>query len=133
MDFVRTLGADHVLDYTQEDVTKNRKRYDLIFDIAAYRSISENKRILSSGGIYVVAGGSMARIFQVMLRSTIGFKNMKIIVGQANQKDLSFIGELMTSGQVKSRIDKCFPLNETAEAIRYLEDGHASGKVVITV
>jgi NADPH:quinone reductase-like Zn-dependent oxidoreductase len=133
MDFVRSLGADHVLDYTQEDVTKNKKPYDLIFDIAAYRSISENKRILSSGGIYVVAGGSMARIFQVMLRSTIGVKNMKIIVGQVNQKDLILIGELMTSGQVKSRIDKCYPLNETAEAIRYLEDGRASGKVVITV
>jgi len=68
-----------------------------------------------------------------MLRSMTGVKNMKIIVGQANQKDLIFIGELMTKGQVKSRIDKCFPLNETAEAIRYLEDGRASGKIVITV
>jgi NADPH:quinone reductase-like Zn-dependent oxidoreductase len=133
MDFVRSLGADHVIDYTQEDVTKNKKRYDLIFDTAAYRSISENKRILNSGGIYVVAGGSMARIFRLMLRSMTGAKNMKLIVGQTNQKDLNFIGELMTTGQVKSRIDKCFPLSETAEAIRYLEDGRARGKVVITV
>jgi len=133
MDFVRSLGADQVIDYTQEDVTKNKQRYNLIFDTAAYRSISEYKRILSSGGIYVLAGGSMVRIFQLMLRSMIGFKNMGLIIGQANQKDLIFIRELMTTGKVKSMIDKCYPLNETAEAIRYLEDGHARGKVVITV
>ncbi len=72
MDFVRSMGADHVIDYTREDVTKNKQQYDLIFDTAAYRSISEYKRILSPGGIYVLAGGSMARIFQLMLISMTG-------------------------------------------------------------
>jgi NADPH:quinone reductase-like Zn-dependent oxidoreductase len=133
MDLVRSIGADHVIDYTQEDVTQNKQQYDLIFDIAAYRSVSKYKRILSSGGIYVLAGGSMARIFQLMLKSKTGAKNMRLMVAKINQKDLLFITELMSAGKVKSIIDKRYPLNETAAALRYLEEGHARGKVVITV
>ena len=133
MDLVRSIGADHVIDYTQEDVTKNGKLYDLIFDIAAYRSISEYKLIMSSGGIYVLAGGSMPRIFQLMLKSMTGVKNMRLVVANVNQKDLLFIKELLESGKVKSIIDKRYPLNETAEALRYLEEGRARGKVVISV
>jgi len=133
MGLVRSIGADHVVDYTQENVTKNKQQYDLIFDIAAYRSISKYKRILSSGGIYVLAGGSMVRIFQLMFMSMTGVKNMGIIAAKINQKDLLFIIELMNAGKVKSMIDKRYPLNETAEALRYLEEGHARGKVVITV
>ncbi|MBE3112402.1 MAG: NAD(P)-dependent alcohol dehydrogenase [Acidobacteria bacterium] len=133
MGLVRSIGADHVIDYTQEDVTKNGNLYDLIFDIAAYRSISEYKRILSSGGIYVLAGGSIARIFQLMLKSMTGVKNMRLVVAHISQKDLLFIIELMNAGKVKSIIDKRYPLNETAEALRYLEEGHARGKVVISV
>jgi NADPH:quinone reductase-like Zn-dependent oxidoreductase len=133
MDLVRSIGADHVIDYTQEDVTKNKQCYDLIFDIAAYRSISEYKRILSSSGIYVLAGGSIARIFQLMFMSMTGAKNMGFMVAKISQKDLLFIVELINAGKVKSIIDKRYPLNETAEALRYLEEGHARGKVVITV
>jgi len=133
MDLVRSIGADYVVDYTQQDVTKNKQQYDLIFDIAAYRSISDYKRILSPGGKYVLAGGSMARIFQLMFKSMMRAKNMKLIVANANQKDLLFIAELMSAGKVKSIIDKRYPLNETAEALRYLEEGHARGKVVISV
>jgi NADPH:quinone reductase-like Zn-dependent oxidoreductase len=132
-DVVRSIGADHVIDYTQEDVTKNKQQYDLILDIAAYRSISKYKRILSSCGIYVMAGGSMARMFQLMFMSMTGVKNMKSMLANINQKDLLFILELISAGKVKSIIDKRFPLNETAEALRYLEEGHARGKVVITV
>ncbi|MCX6567814.1 MAG: NAD(P)-dependent alcohol dehydrogenase [Candidatus Aminicenantes bacterium] len=133
MDLVRSIGADHVIDYTQEDVTKNGKLYDLIFDVAAYRSISEYKRILSPGGIYVLAGGSMPRIFQLMLKSMTGAKNMRLVIANANQKDLLFITKLMKMGKVKSIIDKRYPLNETAAALRYLQEGHARGKVVIGV
>jgi len=133
MDLVRSIGADHVIDYTQEDVTKNKQQYDLIFDIAAYHSISEYKRILSSKGIYVIAGGSFARIFQVMFKSRTGAKNMRVMVANINQKDLLFMIELMNAGKVRSVIDKLYPLSETAEALRYLEEGHARGKVVITV
>jgi NADPH:quinone reductase-like Zn-dependent oxidoreductase len=132
-DLVRSMGADRVIDYTQEDVTKNKQQYDLIFDIAAYRSISKYKRILSPGGIYVLVGGSMARIFQLMLMSMTGVKNMGLVVAKMNQKDLLFIIELIKAGKVKPIIDKRYPLNETAEALRYLEEGHARGKVVITV
>jgi NADPH:quinone reductase-like Zn-dependent oxidoreductase len=133
VDFVRSVGADHVIDYTQEDITKNSEQYDLIFDVAGYRSVSEYKRILSSGGIYVLAGGSMMRILQLMFRSMTGVKNMSIMVANVNQKDLLFILELFKAGKVKSIIDKCYPLNKTAEALRYLEEGHTCGKLVITV
>ncbi len=133
MDLVRSIGADHVIDYSQEDVTQNKQKYDLIFDIAAYRSISEYKRILSSRGIYVLAGGSIARIFQLILKSMTGVKNMRLVIANVNQKDLHFIRELLEAGKVKSIIDKRYPLSETAEALRYLEEGHARGKVVISV
>ncbi|MBE0711600.1 MAG: NAD(P)-dependent alcohol dehydrogenase [Candidatus Aminicenantes bacterium] len=133
MDLVRSIGADHVIDYTQEDVTKNGKLYDLIFDIAAFRSISDYKRLLSSEGIYVLAGGSMPRIFQLMLKSMTGAKNMRLVVANANQKDLLFIKELITAGKVRPIIDKRYPLSETAEALRHVEEGRARGKVVIVV
>ena len=133
MDLVGSIGADHVVDYTREDITENKQKYDLIFDIAAYRAISKYKRILSSGGIYVLAGGSIARIFLLMLMSKIGAKNMGVLLAKINQKDLLSIVELMKAGKVKSIIDKRFPLNETAEAVRYLQVGCARGKVVITV
>jgi NADPH:quinone reductase-like Zn-dependent oxidoreductase len=133
MDLVRSIGADQVIDYTQIDITKSKQQYDLIFDTAAYHSISGYKRILSSSGIYVLAGGSMARIFQLMLMSMTGAKNMRLMVANVNQKDLLFIIELVSAGEVKPIIDKCYPLSETAEALRYLQEGHACGKVVITV
>lgn len=133
MDFVRSIGADHVIDYTREDITKNSQQYDLIFDLAAHRSISAYKQILSPGGIYVLAGGSMSRIFQLMFKSMTGVKNMGLMVANINQNDLLFILELFKAGKVKSIIDKSYPLNQTAEALRYLQEGHARGKVVITV
>ncbi len=133
MDLVRSIGADHVIDYTREDVTGNDNKYDLIFDIAAFRSISKYKRVLGPGGAYVLAGGSMARILQLMLMSMTGAKNMGLMVANVNQKDLLTIVELMNAGKVRAIIDRRYPLNETAEALRYLEEGHARGKVVITV
>jgi 2-desacetyl-2-hydroxyethyl bacteriochlorophyllide A dehydrogenase len=133
MDFVRSMGADHVIDYTREDVTKNGQQYDLIFDIAAYRSILNYKRILKSDGIYVLAGGSMPRIFQLMFISMTGTKNMVLIVAKINQEDLLFIKELLEAGKIKPFIDKRYPLNEVADALWYLKKGHARGKIVITV
>ncbi len=109
IDLVHSIGTDYVVDYTKQDVTQNGEQYDLIFDIAAYRSISDYKRILNSGGIYVIAGGSMARIFQMMLLSMTGAKNMGVMVANVNQKDLLFIKELLETGKVKSIIDKRYP------------------------
>jgi NADPH:quinone reductase-like Zn-dependent oxidoreductase len=133
MDLVQSIGADHVVDYTREDVTRIGLCFDLIFDVAAFRSISAYKRILSPTGTYVLAGGSMARIFQSMLKGMTGAKNMKFIGAKVKQEDLLSILELMKAGKVRSIVDKRFPLSETAEAFRYFEEGRTRGKIVIIV
>jgi len=137
LDMVRSIGADQVIDYTQEDFTKKGQRYDLIFAANGYHSIFDYRRALSPSGIYVVAGGSMAQIFQGLLLgpwiSMSGSKKMGSMLAKINQKDLAFLIELHKSGKVKPVIDRCYPLSEVAEAIGYLEEGHAKGKVVIAV
>jgi len=138
VDMVRSMGADHVIDYTQEDFTKNGQRYDFIFAVNGYHSIFDYKRALSPEGVYVMIGGSMGAMFQAMLLgpviSMIGSQKMGSMgVAKPNQKDLVFMKELLEAGKVVPRIDRRYPLGETAEAVRYLEEGHAQGKVVITV
>lgn len=137
VDLVRSIGADHVIDYTQEDFTKNGQRYDLILAANGNRSMFEYKRALAPKGRYVVTGGSMAQLFQAMLLgpllSTAGRQKMGNVLARPNQKDLACMKELLEAGKVIPVIDRCYPLSETAEAIRYLEAGHARGKVVITV
>jgi NADPH:quinone reductase-like Zn-dependent oxidoreductase len=136
LDMVRSIGADQVIDYTQEDFTKNEQRYDLILDVAGYRSIFDYKRALRPKGIYVMVGGSMARIFQTMVLgpwiSMTGSKKMGILVMKPN-KDLDFLTELLEAGKVVPVIDRRYPLSEVPEALRYLGEGHAQGKVVITL
>ena len=134
----RSIGADQVIDYTQEDFTQNGQHYDLILGIGGNQSLSDYKRALSPKGIYVCAGGSMAQFFQAILLgpliSMTGSKKMGSMgVAKPNQKDLVFIKELIETGKVKPVIDRRYPLRAVAEAIRYLEEGHARGKVVITV
>ncbi len=137
LDIVSSLSADHVIDYTKEDFTKNGQRYDLIFDAAAYRSISDYKRALSPDGIYVMIGGSMPLMFRVMFSglwiSMTGRKKFKILMAKINSEDLVILKELFEANKVATVIDRRYPLSETAEAIRYIEEGHARGKVVITV
>ncbi|MDQ0193390.1 NAD(P)-dependent alcohol dehydrogenase [Paenibacillus wynnii] len=137
MDMVRAIGADHVIDYTQEDFTKNGQRYDLIIAANGYHSILEYKRALSPKGIYIMTGGTMAQIFQAMLLgpwiSMTGSKKMHNVMAKPNQKDLTFIKELLEAGTIVPVIDRKFPLSKVPEAMRYLEEGHALGKVVITV
>ena len=137
LDMVRSIGADHVIDYTQEDFTKSGQRYDLILATAGYRSLFDYKRALSPNGIYVVTGGSMAQIFQPMLLgpwiSMTGSKKMVNLVVKPNQEDLAFMKELIEAGKVEPVIDRCYPLGEIAEALRYYGEGHARGKVVIAV
>jgi NADPH:quinone reductase-like Zn-dependent oxidoreductase len=134
---VRSIGADQVIDYTQEDFTKNGQRYDFIFAVNGYHSIFDYKRALSPKGMYVMTGGSGALLFQVMLLgqliSRTGRQKMGNSSHKPNQKDLECMKELLEAGKVKPVIDRRYPLRETAEAIRYLEAGHAQGKVVITV
>jgi NADPH:quinone reductase-like Zn-dependent oxidoreductase len=137
LDMVRSIGADHVIDYTKEDFTRNGQRYDLIFAANGNRSISEYRRSLSSDGIYVTSGGSGLQVFQAILLgpwiSMTGKKKMGSMMARSNQKDLGFIKELLETGRIKPVIDKLYPLSEVPEALRYLEEGHAKGKVVITV
>jgi NADPH:quinone reductase-like Zn-dependent oxidoreductase len=137
MDIVRSIGADHVIDYTHEDFTRNGQRYDLILAVNGYHSISEYKRALRPEGVYVMTGGSMAQLFQAMLLGPVISKTVKQKMGNSahkpNTQDLVFMKELLEAGKVKPVIDRRYPLRATAEAIRYLEEGHARGKVVITV
>src|SRR5438270_1642965 len=138
VDLVRSIGADQVIDYTQEDFTKNGQRYDFIFAVNGYHSIFDYKRALSPKGVYVMIGGSMAAMIQAMLLGPVismtGRQKMGSMgVAKPNQKDLVFMKELLEAGKVKPVIDRRYPLGETAEAIRYLEAGHAKGKVVIMV
>ena len=137
LDMVRSIGADQVIDYTQEDFTKSGQLYDLILAVNGYHPISDYKHALSPRGIYVVTGGSMAQFFQAMLLgpwiSMTGSKKMCSLMTQPNKKDLVFIKELLETGKVVPVIDRRYPLSEVPEAIRYLEEGHARGKVVITL
>ncbi len=140
LDNARSEGADHVIDYTQEDFTKNGQTYDLIIAVNGYRSILDCRRVLSPKGIYVMVGGShpIAQLLQSVilggLISKTGSKKMGFMgIAKVNQKDLVILKELVDSGKIVPVIDRRYPLGETAEAFRYLGEGHARGKVVITV
>jgi len=136
LDMVRSIGADHVIDYTQEDFTKKGQHYDLILDVVVSRSISDYKRALSPKGILRMVGGSMARIFKAMFLGPLisRSKKMGIVIWKPNKKeDLVFLTELFEAGKIVPVIDRRYPLGEVAEAFRYLEEGHHQGKIVITV
>ena len=138
LDMARSIGADHVIDYTREDFTRNRQCYDLIFAVNGYHSLSDYQRALSPQGIYVCAGGTMPQFFQAMLlgrwMSRNGDKKMGSMgIAKVNPEDLAALAELLESGKLIPFIDRRYPLKETAEAIRYVEEKHAQGKVVITV
>ncbi|MCD4694737.1 MAG: NAD(P)-dependent alcohol dehydrogenase [Bacteroidales bacterium] len=136
LDMMRSIGADHVIDYTQEDFTKNGQRYDLIIDHAAYHSFFDYKRALSPGGTYIIVGGSMSLVFKILIMGSLismfGTKKMRIL-GHKPNKDLVFMIELFKAGKVKPVIDKRYTLSEVPEAFRYFGEGLTKGKVVITV
>lgn len=134
LDFLRSLGADHVIDYTQEDFTKNGNQYDLILDVVAYRSVFAYKRALRPNGSYFMVGGSVATMFQIVLLGPwMRSKKICVLAVQPNPKDLVYLTELCEEGLVVPLIDRRYPLREVALALRYLGEGHAKGKVVITV
>jgi NADPH:quinone reductase-like Zn-dependent oxidoreductase len=133
----QSIGADHVIDYTREDFTRSGQRYDLVFAANGYHSIFDYRRALRQGGLYVHAGGGGILMFQVMLLgpllSPIGSKKVRIFIAKISKKDLAFLKDLLEAGKVVPIIDRRYPLSEVAAALRYLEEGHAQGKVVITV
>jgi NADPH:quinone reductase-like Zn-dependent oxidoreductase len=131
------LGADIVIDYTKEDFTQSGQRYDLILAANGYHPLSAYKRALSPRGTYVMAGGSLTQIMQAMLlghwMSQTGGKKMAALTSRPNQQDLGFMKELLEAGKVVPVIDRSYPLSDVAKALRYLGEGHAKGKIVITV
>ena len=137
LDVVRSIGADHVIDYTQEDFAQNGQSYDLILAANGDRPISDYKRALGPKGTYVMSGGAASQMYEAMLQgpwiSMTGNQKMGNLLAKPNQADLAFVQELLVAGKVKPVIDRRYPLSEVAEALRYLEEGHAQGKVVITV
>jgi NADPH:quinone reductase-like Zn-dependent oxidoreductase len=144
VDLVRSLGADHVIDYTKEDFTKGDQRYDVIFDNVNNHSFSERRRVLTPNGICILAGiggaglheGQLTRIAGVLKANLLSrFTDQKFVgYGTAtNKEDLTLLANLVKTGKMTPVIDRTYKLSETAEAMRYFEEGHARGKVVITV
>ena len=134
LEYVKSLGADKVIDYTREDFTRNGEMYDLIFDVLGRSSFARCKSSLTPNGIYLLASFKMKPLFQMLWTSIIGSKK-KVICALASEKaeDLVFIKELVEAGKIKSIIDRCYPLEQAAEAHRYVENGHKKGNVVITM
>jgi len=139
LELVSSIGADKIIDYTKEDFTNTKQKYDLIIDNVANRSVTELKRALNPKGICVIIGfSSLSRMFQLMfLGPLVSMIGTKKIVGlgtaKLNKEDLLFLKELLETGKIKPVIIKRFPLNEVPDAIRYLEQGHAKGKVIINI
>jgi NADPH:quinone reductase-like Zn-dependent oxidoreductase len=144
LDLVRSIGADHVIDYTKEDFTKTDQRYDLIYDLIGNHSFSERRRILNPNGICVMAGVGGAGWHDGMAMRLVGelnaylrsrFVSQKFIsyIAQFNKKDVTILADLMQSGKITPVIDRTYKLSDVPEALRYLEQGHARGKVVIAV
>ena len=142
---VRWLGAEHVIDYTREDFTQSGQKYDLIFDLVGNRSLSECRRALTSKGTLVLIGhhcsgesdgrwiGPVVRMIKALVLSPFVSQKMASFTVKPNKEDLQFLKRLIEAGAVTPVIDRTYSLSEVSEAIRYFEDGHARGKVVIRV
>lgn len=137
LDMVRSIGADQVIDYTQEDFTQTEQGFDLILATAGFRSIYDYERALSPTGVYVMSGGTLTQVFQAGFLgpriSKPGGKKLGNVAARTNREDLAFVSELLEAGKVVPVIDRCYPLGEVPEALRYYGAGHARGKVVITI
>ena len=135
VDTVRSLGADHVIDYTREAFTRGEPRYDLNLDNVASHSFAEYRRVLEPGGTLLPSSGhaGMGYVLKAFLLSLFVRRQARPFVSTPNQDDLIALKELVEAGRVAPVIDRTYPLRETAEAFRYLDQGHARGKVVIVV
>jgi NADPH:quinone reductase-like Zn-dependent oxidoreductase len=140
VDQARSIGADHVIDYTTEDFTRSDERYDVLFDVAGSRSWRECKRVLNPEATLVMAGapkgnpvtGPLSHIAAVRLASLRGSRKVVFFIAKFNRPDLKFLGELLEAGTVKSVIERTYELGDIADAMRYMGEGHARGKIVIT-
>ncbi|TLX78481.1 NAD(P)-dependent alcohol dehydrogenase [Labilibacter sediminis] len=131
-----TLGANYTIDYTKEDFTKNDKTYDIVLAVNGNYSLSAYKRVLNKHGVYVMVGGAMMQVIKTLLFAkllSLGSKKMYSLYAKSNPKDLEFVAKLVADGHIKPIIEQRFPLDKTANAMRYVGEGHAQGKVVINV
>ncbi len=137
LDLARSQGADHVIDYTKEDFTKNGQQYDLILAANGYHPILDYRRALSARGTYVMVGGSFSQMLQALFFGTIlnwfGSRKFRGMICRPVQKDLEFLSDLLRTGKVVPALGRCYPLGELPQAIRYLMGGHARGKVIIAI
>jgi NADPH:quinone reductase-like Zn-dependent oxidoreductase len=143
IELVQSLGADHVIDYTKEDFTKGDQRYDVVIDNVANHSLSECRHVLTPNGIYVMIGGgsaseqgflgAMGNVLKAGLYSRLVKQKMGFMMANSNQNDLALLADMVQSGKLKAVIDRTYKLEQVPEAVRYVEEGHARGKVVITV
>jgi NADPH:quinone reductase-like Zn-dependent oxidoreductase len=135
--YIRSLGADYAIDYTREDFTKNGKQYDLILDVIAHRSVFDYARALKPNGTYYAVGGPVRVLFQILfLGSWMGRntgKKIRVLAVETHVQELLDLAALYESGKLVSIIDRTYPLSEVPEALRYLGEGHAKGKIVITM
>jgi NADPH:quinone reductase-like Zn-dependent oxidoreductase len=137
LDVVRSVGADHAIDYAQEDFTKTGERYDLIIDCQNFRSMFDNRRALRPGGTYAMVGGSIPRVYQLWFLSLVASlarEDRKLcLVAEGPNKGLAYLKELMEAGKLVPVIDRTFRLNQVPEALRYFGEGRHKGKIVITM
>jgi NADPH:quinone reductase-like Zn-dependent oxidoreductase len=133
LEFVKSLGADKVIDYTQEDFTQSGETYDLIFDILGKSSWSRCKGSLSQNGRYLLASFKMRQLFQMLWTSMTGGKRVTCALAPGSAEDLLSVKELIEAGKIKAVIDRTYPLEQTAEAHRYVEEGQKKGHIAITV
>jgi NADPH:quinone reductase-like Zn-dependent oxidoreductase len=133
LEFVKSLGADKVIDYIKEDFTQNGEKYDLIFDVLGKSSFSKCKSSLTEKGRYLLASFKLRKLIQMLWTSMIGSKKVICAVAPGSREDLQAVKDLIQEGKIKTIIDKCFPMAEAAEAHRYVEDGHKKGNVSITL
>jgi len=144
LEMVQSIGADHVIDYTREDFTKSGQRYDMVFDCIVNHSVLAIRHVMKPKGVYVAVGGPHGHWFGAMFRiltalfiafvvSRFTSRKLVIFIARPNKDDLNLMRELMATGKVTPVIDRCYGLTEVPQAIRYMEEGHARGKVVITM
>ena len=142
-ELVQSLGADHVIDYTKEDFTKGAERYDVVIDNVANHSLSECRKVLTPNGTYVMIGGggaseqgflgAMGNVLKAGIYSRFVKQKMGFMMAQPSTQDLTLLADMMQSGKLKAVIDRTYKLDQVPEAVRYVEEGHARGKVIITV
>jgi NADPH:quinone reductase-like Zn-dependent oxidoreductase len=135
-DLVRALGADEAIDYRKEDITKSGKKFDLILGVNGNQSLLTYKQMLTPKGIFVMVGGALSQVIKTLVFGSflsLGSKKMRSLAAKPNTRDLEFMIKLVESGEIKSVIDRYYPLEQTAEAMKYLNQGHARGKVVIKI